>query len=298
MKNYDIYLYGMILKTNSFLLDGDYPKPDTYGEIKEKYCLPGGETGTCATVLSNLGCSVKMDGNHMGVNTYPLIKQFYNDKSVDYSPLYYDKDYDGLEDYVFIDKNTRTPFGTFAHYYSDGTKRWNTPKKEDISAATVVGLDPYFEESTLEVAQLCQELKKPYVTIDCAFDSKLHQLSSINIVSNEFIKPHYDGQPREELFKKYTANTDGLVIFTLGAKDVMYGRKGEEPHFFKTYKIDVVSTLGAGDTFKAGCVYALLKGMNDEQTVSFASACAAVACTRFPLPLNPPCLEEIEKLQR
>ena len=39
------YLYGMILMTNSFLMENDYPEADTYGEIKEKYHLPGGETG-------------------------------------------------------------------------------------------------------------------------------------------------------------------------------------------------------------------------------------------------------------
>ena len=48
---YDFYLYGMILRTNSFLLDGDYPEPDTYGEIAQRYTLPGGETGPAATVL-------------------------------------------------------------------------------------------------------------------------------------------------------------------------------------------------------------------------------------------------------
>ena len=76
----------------------------------------------------------------------------------------------------------------------------------------------------------------------------------------------------------------------------MYGRKGEVPHFFTPYEVDVVSTLGAGDTFKAGCVYGLLKEMNDNQIVSFASALAGVACTKFPLPLNPPSLDEIEAL--
>ena len=49
--SYDMYLYGMILRTNSFLLEGDYPEADTYAEIRKKYSLPGGETGTCATVL-------------------------------------------------------------------------------------------------------------------------------------------------------------------------------------------------------------------------------------------------------
>ena len=56
--------------------------------------------------------------------------------------------------------------------------------------------------------------------------------------------------------------------------------------------------LGAGDTFKAGCVYGLLHGMSDEELVRFASACSAVAISRFPLPLHPPKLEEAEALIR
>ncbi|WP_242861560.1 hypothetical protein [Cellulosilyticum ruminicola] len=140
----EVYLYGMILVTNSFLLQEEYPQPDTYGEIKQKYRLSGGETGTCATVLAHLGVQVKMDGNHMGKNTYPIIEDFYKNKSVDITSLYYDTEYEGLEDYVLIDKHTRTPFGSFQHYYSEPVKRWNKAKREDIVVAKVVGLDPFF----------------------------------------------------------------------------------------------------------------------------------------------------------
>lgn len=298
MEKYDVYLFGMILRTNSFLLQDPYPAPDTYGEIKEKYSLTGGETGTCATVLANLGCHVKMDGNHMGRNTYPIVSSFYQERGVDITSLYYDDQYDGLEDYVLIDQYTRTPFGMFQHYYRDPIKRWNTPKAEDIQSATVVGLDPFFGEESIKAARLCHESGKPFVTIDCAYDSVMHQLSSVNVVSNEFMGTAYKEEKREILFEKYTSHTDGLVIFTLGAKEIMYGRKGQAPHFFKPYQVEVVSTLGAGDTFKAGCVYGLLKQMEDDELVSFASACAGVACTRFPLPLNPPSLEEINKLRK
>ena len=58
------------------------------------------------------------------------------------------------------------------------------------------------------------------------------------------------------------------------------------------------STLGAGDTFKAGCVYGLLHGMKDDELVRFASACSAIAISRFPLPLNPPKPEEVQRLIR
>lgn len=297
MEKYDVYLFGMILRTNSFLLQDPYPAPDTYGEIKEKYSLTGGETGTCATVLANLGCHVKMDGNHMGRNTYPIVSSFYQERQVDITSLYYDDQYEGLEDYVLIDQYTRTPFGMFQHYYGDAIKRWNAPKAEDIQSAMVVGLDPFFGEESVQATRLCHESGKPFVIIDCAYDSVMHQLSSVNVISNEFISTAYKEETREILFDKYTAHTDGLVIFTLGAKEIMYGRKGQVPRFFKPYQVEVVSTLGAGDTFKAGCVYGLLKQMGDDELVSFASACAGVACTRFPLPLNPPSLDEINKLR-
>ena len=76
----------------------------------------------------------------------------------------------------------------------------------------------------------------------------------------------------------------------------LYGRKGEVIKKMKPFNVEVKSTLGAGDTFKAGCVYALLKGMTDDETVRFASACSAVVISRFPLPLNPPTLDEVNQL--
>ena len=66
----------------------------------------------------------------------------------------------------------------------------------------------------------------------------------------------------------------------------------------KPFPVTVRSTLGAGDTFKAGCVYGLLHGMKDDDLVRFASACSGIAISRFPLPLNPPRPDEVEALLR
>jgi len=64
----------------------------------------------------------------------------------------------------------------------------------------------------------------------------------------------------------------------------------------RPFDVKVKSTLGAGDTFKAGCVYALLHGLTDAETVRFAAACSAIGISRFPLPLHPPRLEEVMAL--
>ncbi len=98
----------------------------------------------------------------------------------------------------------------------------------------------------------------------------------------------YKDKSLDEIYELMTENTDGLVIITSGEKEMLYGRKGQPVKRMKPFSVEVKSTLGAGDTFKAGCIYGLLMGMEDEELVRFASACPAVAISRFPLPLNPP----------
>jgi sugar/nucleoside kinase (ribokinase family) len=295
MSNKSIYLYGMILVSNSFLLVNEYPTADNYEEIREKYLLTGGETGTAAIVLANLNCKLVIDGTHLGTKTAPINRKCFDKLKVDYSRLTYDDTYSGCEDYVFIDKNTRTIFGTFGSFFTK--KHWNTPKKEDIEAANVVGLDPFFMEESILVARYCKELNKKYATIDCEYDSELNRLCEINVISHNFLNEKYPDMDYKNLHKKYTENTDGLVIFTMGADSVMYGRKGEMIKYFSTYKIKPVSTLGAGDCFKAGTVYALNEGMTDIEIVSFASATAAAACLGYPIEYNPPTLDKIRDLQ-
>lgn len=58
----------------------------------------------------------------------------------------------------------------------------------------------------------------------------------------------------------------------------------------------MVSTLGAGDSFKAGAIYALYNKMTDDDTVKYASAIAGIACTKFPIANDPPVLSEVKAL--
>ncbi len=293
-----IYLYGMTLLTTSHLLDEDFPALDTYAEINKSYRLPGGETGTCAVVLASLGCSVKIDGNWQGTETYQPLLGYMGQAGVDASRLYLDETFEGLQDLVIIDRHSRTVFGKFRAYYRNTLKRWNAPCPEDIDQAAAVGLDPYFGEQAIEAARLCRKLGKSYVTIDCRHDCEMHRYSAVNAISHEYLDQQYPGMDAEELFKLYTDETDGLVIFTFGVKNLLYGRRGQKPKSFEPYRVDAVSTLGAGDTFKAGAVYGLLKGFEDEGIVRFASAAAASACSAFPIYHNPPTLEKIDKIMK
>lgn len=289
----EVYMHGQILGTHSFYLKDGFLQPDEYSELKAKYFLPGGETGTAATVLSSLGVKVKIDGTHIGTEVAPMLRAFYESKSVDLESLYFDPEYEGLMDYVVVADLVRSPMGTFQALYANNEKRWNAPQEADIAVAKVAGIDPFFMEETIEAAKLCVKNKVPYVTIDCPHTDYLHQNSAINIVSKECLSEHYKGIEKEEVFEKLISTTDGLVIITTGQNDMIYGRKNTGIHYMPVFATKVKSTLGAGDTFKAGCIYGLLHGFTDENIVRFAGAASSIAISRYPLPLNPPTLDEI-----
>lgn len=294
-----IYLYGMICITTSFKLNA-FPTPDEYSEIEQMYRFPGGETGTCGTVLSSLGADVIMDGTHIGKNSEQLVKDFYRNRSVDLSHLTFDGSFEGLEDYVIISGSERTPMGTFGHFFSDAFKNnirhWNKPREDIIAECDTAAVDDCFLEDSELAARLCVKHGIPYVTIDCRYDGYLHKHSAVSVISGEGIENLYKGSTRKEMMEYYKENSEGLTIITNGGNKFYYGRKGQPVKSFMPFRVKVESTLGAGDTFKAGCTYALAAGMSDDELVRFASACAAAAVSHYPIQLAPPTLEEINDL--
>ncbi|MBR2824338.1 MAG: carbohydrate kinase family protein [Clostridia bacterium] len=292
----DVYLFGQVLGTHSFLLKSDFLQPDEYAEIRAQYFLPGGETGTAATVLDSLGVSVRMDGTWIGTEVAPMLQAFYRDRKVDLSPLHIWKDDPGVMDYVVIAGLVRSPMGRFQTLFSSGKRWWSIPQEKDIVGCKAVAIDPFFGKESLHAMEICRKHGIPYVTIDSPHDSPLHQHAAVNVVSKECTGQYYADIKPEAVMERMMETAEGLTILTQGGGDMLYGRKGAALHRMKPFDVEVRSALGAGDTFKAGCVYGLLHGMADDALVRFASACSAMAISRFPLPLHPPKLEEVRAL--
>lgn len=229
MKVVDVYLFGQILGTYSFLLKDGFLKPDEYSEIKEQYFLPGGETGTAATVLDSMGVTVRIDGTWIGTEVAPMLRDFYAGTGVDLSSLTFSDD-TGVMDYVVIAGLVRSPMGHFQTLFSGGKQWWNDPKEEDIIGCKVATIDPYFGEQSDQAAETCVSHGIPYVTIDAAHDSYLHRHAAINVVSGECRSEHYPRESVEEVMKLMMQETEGLTILIQGGGDMLYGRRGEEIH--------------------------------------------------------------------
>jgi hypothetical protein len=288
-----IYLYGMVLTSQHIKTKWNYPEADSYCEIEDKYYGIGGETGTAAVILNSLGCRIKLAGSHLGHCNNELIRNYFASSNTDLSELVYDEKFNGVEDMVIIDKKTRTCFGQFASLYA-GEMDWvEKPSEKSVKECEIVGCDPFFGE---EIAELSVKYNKKYAVIDCLHDSYFNKHCSVNVVSHEFLKEKYPKTDFEDIFKLYTDYTDGLVIFTQGEGKIMYGRKENGPKYFKAYNVNVISTLGAGDSFKAGTIYGLYHGFDDDRLVCIATATAAYSCSHYPIAENPATLEGIDTI--
>lgn len=283
----------MIATSTLHLLDDKYPEPDTYAEIKETFRMIGGEAANSSIVLSRLGVKVKLDGNWLGKDEKgSFLLDLLRSYQIDASRLTLAENYRGVEETVYADNTSRTNFGTYRKLlFTD--KQWNTPNIEDISTCEVVCLDPFFHEESKLVVEYCKELSKPYITIDCSYDDMISKNAAINIISGEFRHRDFRDVPKEELFHRYIENSNGLVIFTSGSSDLLFGRKGQPIKRAKPYKIQAVDTAGAGDSFRSGILYGFLQKWEDEKTIDFASAVAACICRTFPGVLNSPTLDEV-----
>ena len=291
----NVYLYGMIVLSTVHRLAAEFPDADGYGEIEETHVVPGGETGNSALVLSKWGHRVKVAGPFLGRETREGILGFLAQKGIDCSGLRFDPSFEGVRDLVVVGGKARAVFGRFGRYFS-GPKRWARPERADIKAADIVGIDPFFGAESDEAGELCVELGRPYVTIDCPPGSALHRGAAATVVSGEYLRGQFPTKDRKEMLRLYSAQSPGLVILTCGSEEILFARGSGEIRSIKPFHVVPKSTLGAGDTFRGGVIHGVHCGLSDEGVVRFAAATAACVCQRFPMALDPPGLEEIGAL--
>jgi sugar/nucleoside kinase (ribokinase family) len=284
----------MISASTVHVLDPNFrfPKPNCYAEICQTLPSIGGEAANSAIMLSKLGIKTKLDGNWLGEENAKKISTILSSFDIDSSRLTIMKNYRGTEEIVITDQTSRTVFGNYASFHAS-EKQWNTPHEADIQAAKYVSLDPYFRQESLVAAKMCITNHKPYVTIDCTYDDLLAQEAEALIISHELRDQAYKNCDMKDIFEKYQKNCKGLIIFTFGAKELWYARGLEKVRNFSPFPITPVDTTGAGDSFRSGIIYGLLKSWDEVSTVRFASAVSACVCLTMPHTLNAPDLEGV-----
>ena len=295
--SHTVYSYGVISSSTVYSLRDSFPSAEGYAEIDDVRHMTGGEAANSSIVLSRLGVRVKLDGNWLGDDeSGQRTKALLSDQQVDTSRLTLKPGYEGVQEVVFSVAGTRTIFGTYGRLLEEAC--WNMPQDEDIVQADVVCLDPFFSDPASHVAETAFNADVPVVTVDCKFDDPLLKHTSAAIIAESFIREQYPVADPEKLFGDYQAATNGLTVFTFGDAVLWYARPGETVKHFQPYSIQPVDTTGGGDSFRAGIVYGFLQAWNDEKTIEFAAAVAAITCTRRPGVLKSPSYDEVAAFLR
>jgi sulfofructose kinase len=96
--------------------------------------------------------------------------------------------------------------------------------------------------------------------------------------------------------RKLAQVTPAFLGVTSGSRGVTWLDPQGEPKHMPAFPVHVVDTLGAGDAFHGAFTLAIAEGQPLEQAMRFASATAALKCTRFGGAFGSPQRLEVEAL--
>ena len=289
---HDVFAYGVIASSTFLELGSDYPSEGGYAEVVGIHRSIGGEAAAGAYVLARLGVATKLDGNRLTDDeSSATVIQLLSSAGVDCSAISLDGNSGPVTEVIIATGEARTIFGTYANLAQE--RAWNSPAEEDIRSSRIVCLDPFAPTWSQEVARLCVEADTPYVTVDAPPDSEIAAQAAVLVIAQEFADRTFgDADPRDVL-AAYTDRCTGLVILTRGGTPGLFGRNSSPPRAFSPFPVEARDTTGAGDAFRAGLTYGLLRGETDDGVIRTASATAAMVCERAPGVVTSPTEREL-----
>jgi len=86
-----------------------------------------------------------------------------------------------------------------------------------------------------------------------------------------------------------------MLVSKLGDQGTRIYR-GSETVFLAPYRVEVCTTIGAGDGFASGFLYALLQGLPLEECLHYGNAAAAIVVSRLSCSEAMPALDEVRQL--
>ena len=289
---HDVYAYGVIAPSTVVELSDPFPEVAGYAEISGVLRSLGGEAGAGALVLARLGVRTKLTGSQLGTDEgSSWVIDALSSAGVDCAEVAVVPG-GGVTEIVVSAGEDRTILATYGRMHAE--RAWSAPERADVRSSRVVCLDPFFADDSERVADWCAEDGIAYVTVDVAPESAIAVGAEILVVSSEFAQREFGAVEPTELLGRYTERCRGLVILTGGSGLVWYRRAPGPARSFPAFDVDVRDTTGAGDAFRAGAIFALLRGGSDDEIVRTASAVAAMVCATSPGVINSPTAAELD----
>lgn len=154
------------------------------------------------------------------------------------------------------------------------------------------------------VTDLCAEARRRNIPVVVDADQVMSlregllTASSHLIFSAETLFTTTGTQDAEQALRRIAALTPAFVAVTLGAQGMSWLDEAGHLRQMPTFPVHTVDTLGAGDIFHGAFALAIAEGTSIDEAMRFASAAAAIKCTRFGGAFAAPNRREVEDLLR
>ena len=151
-----------------------------------------------------------------------------------------------------------------------------------VTNARLLHLDGHDTEAATQAAQWAHAARVPVVAdLDDLYPGYEKLLPNIDyLITSRDIPSRLTNESnlRQSLPEVASRYHCKLAAATLGEEGVL-AFDGEQFTYVPAYRVEVTDTTGAGDTFHAGFIYALLLGWDLRRQLEFACAAAAINCT-------------------
>jgi sulfofructose kinase len=167
---------------------------------------------------------------------------------------------------------------------------------EAIAAARVLHVDDVDQAAAIRAAEVAREANVPTTSdIDRITDRTQELIDAVSIpIFAEHVPSRVSGvNDHEGALRALRRPHHQVLCVTLGENGAM-ALDDSGVHYAPAFEVEAVDTTGAGDVFRAGFIYAMLRRWPTDEILRFANAAAAVSCTRLGALGGIPSLEEIE----
>ena len=167
-----------------------------------------------------------------------------------------------------------------------------------IAASRVLHVDDVDVPAAIEAARIARAHGVP---VTCDIDHvtpgtrELLQLVSHPVFA-ESVPAQLTGESNlERALRALSRVNPGRLVVTVGERGAI-GLDGDTVLTAPGFPVTVVDSTGAGDVFRGGYIYGMVKGWSFERQLWFANAAAAVSCTKAGAMGGVPTLAEVEDL--
>jgi len=290
----EVLCYGEIGVDNIIQADG-LPTPENAIFPKSDSYHGGGAAANTAVWLAALGVRVKLTGNVIGRDPYgeSIVERFSRQPNVDLS-------------LVEQRQGVTTPF-TRAIVTPDGERSFlifgypQAPKvqitKEMLDGIRYVALDLYGGPERLATAQLAFESGVFTAIGDVVWpDHPALPFTSIATNSGPYIRQRFPGVDVRQHARKLQSISKGIVITTDGPQTVHALDARGHGFTIQPPTVTAIDATGAGDAFRSGLLYGLLRGFDLPRSLCWAVATGSLKVKNLGAATTVPDFKEIEAL--